>query len=93
VSAGARVARRAVVRGRVQGVFFRQATVERARRLGVTGWVRNTPEGTVEIHAEGEPDAVEELLDFARGGPPAAHVDRVDVRDVPVEGHRDFGVR
>jgi acylphosphatase len=90
---GGPVARRAVVHGRVQGVFFRQKTLERARALGVSGWVRNTPEGTVEIHAEGDPDAVEQLLRFARRGPSGASVDHVDVSDVPVEGHRGFDVR
>ena len=87
------VARRAVVHGRVQGVFFRQGTADRARRLGVSGWVRNTPQGSVEIHAEGDPDAVGQLLRFARTGPRSAHVDRVDVSDAPVEGHQRFDVR
>ena len=90
---GGPVARRAVVHGRVQGVFFRQKTLERARALGVSGWVRNKPEGTVEIHAEGDPDAVEQLLRFARTGPRAAEVDHVDVSDVPVEGRQGFDVR
>jgi acylphosphatase len=88
-----RVRRRVVVHGRVQGVFFRDSVRERARAHGVAGWVRNTPEGTVEIHAEGDPDAVEHLLRFARTGPRAAEVDRVEVSDVPVEGHRGFDVR
>jgi acylphosphatase len=82
-----------VVHGRVQGVFFRQATADRAGGLGVGGWVRNTPEGTVELHAEGEPEAVEQLLRFVRTGPPSAEVDRVEVHDAPVEGLQDFRVR
>lgn len=93
MSGGDRVARRAVVRGRVQGVFFRQATVDRARRLGVGGWVRNTAQGTVEIHAEGEADAVDALLRFARSGPRGAEVERVEVDDAQPEGLQDFDVR
>ena len=93
MSAGAPVARRAVVHGRVQGVFFRRAAADEARRLGVAGWVRNTFEGTVELHAEGDPAAVEALLRFARTGPPGARVDRVDVADAELEGHRGFAVR
>jgi acylphosphatase len=84
------VARRAVVHGRVQGVYFRHSTAERARALGVAGWVRNTPEGTVELHAEGAADAVESLLRFARTGPRAARVDRVDVEEVPAKGLAGF---
>jgi acylphosphatase len=93
VSPGDRVARRAVVHGRVQGVFFRQSTVDRARRLGVAGWVRNTARGTVEIHAEGEADAVDALLRFAHSGPRGAEVDRVEVDDAQPEGLQGFDVR
>jgi acylphosphatase len=90
---GGPVARHVIVHGRVQGVFFRQATVDRARPLGVSGWVRNTPGGTVEMHLEGEPDAVEQLLRFAHEGTRGAKVERVDVREAPVEGHQGFSVR
>ena len=84
---------RASVRGRVQGVFFRHSTVERARALGVTGWVRNEADGTVAVHAEGPATAVEELLDFLGQGPPGAAVEAVDVEDLEVEGHEQFAVR
>jgi acylphosphatase len=68
----------AVVHGRVQGVSFRHYTMLRARELGLTGWVRNLPDGTVETTAEGDKTALDALLDFLQDGPPAAHVSRVD---------------
>ncbi len=68
------------VRGRVQGVFFRASAQREAKRLGLTGWVKNRPDGAVEILAEGEEDALKELLGWAHHGPSAARVERVDVR-------------
>jgi acylphosphatase len=67
-----------LVSGRVQGVFFRGATVDEAARLGVAGWVRNLQDGRVEVLAEGERGALEALVAFCRRGPPAARVDRVE---------------
>lgn len=87
------VAVRATVRGRVQGVFFRDATVKTARLMGVFGWVRNADDGTVLVHAEGPEEAVDGLLGFLRQGPPAAAVENVEVEDVKVEGHEQFAVR
>jgi DNA ligase D-like protein (predicted 3'-phosphoesterase) len=84
---------RAFIRGEVQGVGFRDATVERARELGVLGWVRNGEEGTVEVHAEGPAHAVEELVAFLGEGPPLALVAEVAVDRVAVEGHEQFAVR
>ncbi len=69
-----------VVSGRVQGVAFRAYTEDEARRLGVSDWVRNLPDGRVEVEAEGERAALEKLVAFCRRGPPAARVDDVDVR-------------
>jgi acylphosphatase len=69
-----------VVRGRVQGVFFRASTQREAKRLGLTGWVRNRPDGGVEVLAEGEEDGLKELIGWANRGPSAARVERVDVR-------------
>ncbi len=69
-----------LVRGRVQGVFFRASTQREARRLGVTGWVKNLSDGSVEIVAEGEDDRVKEFLQWAQRGPSAARVDRVETR-------------
>lgn len=82
-----------VVHGLVQGVFFRGTLAEQARRRGVAGWVRNTPEGTVEAELEGPADAVDALVDFCREGPPAAVVERVDVRSTEVTGADGFTVR
>ena len=62
----------------VQGVFFRQTTRKVARRLGLTGFVKNMPDGSVYIEAEGSEDKLYELLDFAKKGPEYARVDKVD---------------
>ena len=67
------------VSGRVQGVFFRSETQDEARRLGLTGWVRNRADGRVEAVFEGEKDKVEALIEFCRRGPPGARVTRADV--------------
>jgi acylphosphatase len=69
-----------IVRGRVQGVFFRAAAQREARRLGLTGWVKNRLDGSVELLAEGEDDAIRELTSWSNHGPSAARVDHVDVR-------------
>jgi acylphosphatase len=68
----------AFVSGRVQGVFFRAHTQERARSLGLSGWVRNLPDGRVEIAAEGGETKLKTLLEWLHTGPPAARVARVD---------------
>jgi acylphosphatase len=70
---------RIVVSGEVQGVFFRQSTVDEARRLGLVGFVRNLADGRVEAEAEGERAAVEALIRWCHRGPPAARVDSVEV--------------
>lgn len=67
-----------LVSGLVQGVCFRQSTVDEARRLGLQGWVRNLPDGRVEVLAEGERGAVEGLVRSCRRGPPAARVEGVE---------------
>ena len=84
---------RVVVRGRVQGVAFRYATADEARRAGVTGWVRNRPDGSVEAAFEGPPPAVEALLAFVRRGPRAARVDDVLVSEEPLAGDQRFEIR
>ncbi|MGA2471188.1 MAG: DNA polymerase ligase N-terminal domain-containing protein [Solirubrobacteraceae bacterium] len=84
---------RALVHGDVQGVGFRYATVELARELALTGWVRNADDGSVAVHAEGAPAAVQSLLSFLRVGPPFARVAAVETESVPVEGHEQFAIR
>jgi DNA ligase D-like protein (predicted 3'-phosphoesterase) len=89
----AKAAIRASVRGQVQGVGFRDATVRRARQLGVMGWVRNSEDGMVAVHAEGPPEALEQLLAFLHEGPRTARVSEVDAQPTKVEGHEQFAVR
>jgi DNA ligase D-like protein (predicted 3'-phosphoesterase) len=84
---------RATVRGAVQGVGFRDATVRRARGLGVMGWVRNGDERTVLVHAEGPKRAVDELHAFLQDGPPLARVAGVTIDTVRPEGHEQFAIR
>jgi DNA ligase D-like protein (predicted 3'-phosphoesterase) len=84
---------RAVLAGSVQGVGFRDATRRRAHELGVTGWVRNAEDGTVTVHAEGTPAAIEALISFLHEGPRGAAVADVTVQDVRVEGHEQFAIR
>jgi DNA ligase D-like protein (predicted 3'-phosphoesterase) len=84
---------RAVVRGQVQGVGFRDATLTRAGQLGVLGWVRNGAEGEVLVHAEGPEAAVAELVTFLGEGPAAAEVSEVATEPAKVEGHEQFAVR
>jgi acylphosphatase len=85
--------RRVVVHGLVQGVFFRDTTRRLALEQGVSGWVRNTWEGTVEAVFEGRPEAVERLVAFARRGPSGALVERVEVFEEDEEGLTGFSVR
>lgn len=76
----------AIVRGRVQGVFYRASARREASARGLTGWVRNLPDGSVELVAEGPAPAVEAFLAWCREGPPAARVEAVEVRDEPPRG-------
>lgn len=84
--------RRVVVHGRVQGVFFRDSLRRLAERNAVSGWARNTPEGTVEAVFEGERDAVERLVSFAHTGPSDARVQEVDVTEEEPEGLSGFSI-
>lgn len=88
-----RVRRRVVVSGRVQGVFFRGATQDRALELGVDGWVRNRADGSVEAVFEGSPEAVDAMLAFVRQGPPAARVAGVEVFEEAPEALEGFRIR
>lgn len=91
--AGAKTGVRVAVRGRVQAVGFREATVRQAGELGVLGWVRNEDDGSVRVHAEGASAAVEALVEFLGEGPAAARVEGVEVEAAKVEGHEQFAVR
>src|SRR6202044_2214936 len=92
-SESAAAAIRAAVSGEGQGVGFRDATVTRARELGVMGWVRNGEDGRVRVHAEGPQQALETLQVFLHQGPSAARVAAVTVERVAVEGHEQFAIR
>ncbi|MEO5664003.1 MAG: acylphosphatase [Nocardioides sp.] len=83
---------RATVTGRVQGVSFRWYTQERARELGVNGWVRNEPDGSVALHAEGDDHAVDALVEWCRTGPALARVRNVAVREAAATGATSFDV-
>jgi acylphosphatase len=85
--------KRVVVHGRVQGVFFRDSTRQRAHAAGVAGWVANRPDGTVEAVLEGDADAVEALVRWLQEGPRGADVERVEVEDGEPEGLTGFDVR
>ncbi|EST37900.1 hypothetical protein N566_10520 [Streptomycetaceae bacterium MP113-05] len=82
-----------IVSGSVQGVFFRDACRSTAVAHGVRGWVRNLPDHTVEAHFEGDAEAVERLVAWARQGPPAAEVAQVRVFEAEPQGAAAFEVR
>ena len=87
------VARRVVISGRVQGVFFRDSARREAERAGVTGWVRNCGDGTVEAWLEGDEDAVERVVRWCRQGPSGAEVTGVDVEPRDPAGPDAFEIR
>lgn len=68
-----------LISGRVQGVFFRANTKQKAQKLGLMGWVKNTPDGKVEAVAEGEQEAIQRLIEWAKQGPAVAEVEQVDI--------------
>lgn len=80
------------VTGRVQGVSFRWYAQERARSLGVSGWVRNEPDGSVLLHAEGDDEAVDSLVEWCRQGPSMAKVANVAVREATPSGATSFDI-
>jgi acylphosphatase len=83
-----------IVHGRVQGVFYRDSTMRMARDLGLSGTVRNLPEGTVEIVAQGPGTALDALIKWAHEGPPSAVVSEVEtIYETPVQGLSGFTVR
>ena len=74
-----------LIQGRVQGVLFRESMRREAEQLGVTGWVRNTPDGAVEAVVQGQDEAVDALIAWAHAGPPTARVERIILTDTQGE--------
>jgi acylphosphatase len=87
------VRKRVVVHGDVQGVFYRDTTRKEASSRGIAGWVTNRSDGTVEAVFEGEPEAVNGMVAFAREGSRGAEVERLDMEDEEPEGLSGFDVR
>ena len=87
------VARKVCLYGRVQGVFFRQWAVHQARDLGVSGWVRNLPDGSVEAHVAGDEDKVSQMIERLRQGPSGARVEDVAIDVTEPEEIDGFSVR
>ena len=87
------VARHLIIHGRVQGVWYRAWAVQAARELGLTGWIRNRRDGTVEAVVQGEAAAVLKFAELARTGPPHAAVERIDARDADPEPLATFEKR
>lgn len=81
------------VHGRVQGVFFRASTQEKANEIGVYGFVKNEPDGTVYIEAEGEDDGLQRFIEWCNKGPMAARVEKVDQEPDEVKNFQRFEVR
>ena len=79
------VCRRSWVSGRVQGVFYREWSVSRAREIGVTGWIRNRRDGRVEAYAVGEPPQLDRFVEKLREGSPASRVEGIAVEEAEVE--------
>jgi acylphosphatase len=87
------IGRKVRLYGRVQGVFFRQWTLNVARRLGVNGWVHNARDGSVEAHLAGEEGSVAKLIEHMRKGPPQARVEDVTVEPAEPETVSGFSVK
>jgi acylphosphatase len=81
-----------IVTGRVQGVSFRAYAAQEAQRLGLGGWVRNEPDGSVAAHVEGPDDAVAQMVAWLHEGPSAARVERVDAAEATATGATSFGI-
>ncbi|WP_375186785.1 acylphosphatase [Sphingobium yanoikuyae] len=84
------IARHLMILGRVQGVFYRNWTVETASSLGLAGWVRNRMDGSVEALVQGEADMVDRFVTLTQDGPPAAKVARIEAANAPVEALNGF---
>ncbi|MBI3331600.1 acylphosphatase [Candidatus Peregrinibacteria bacterium] len=84
---------RMIITGQVQGVFFRAETQAKAKELTLTGWVRNNADGSLEVHAEGEPEALAQLQAWCHRGPPRANVKKVIVAQAEEQGLATFEIR
>lgn len=83
-----------IISGRVQGVWFRTSTKQKAEQLGITGWVRNTKDGRVEAIFEGEEETVNQMLQWCHQGPPLSKVNNVEIKNQnPTNGFEEFSVR
>jgi acylphosphatase len=83
-----------IISGRVQGVWFRASTKQKAEQLGLTGWVRNTADGCVEAVFEGEENIVKEMIDWCHHGPPLAEVEKVEIKNQgPTNGFEGFTLK
>lgn len=87
-----KVHREIIVKGKVQGVFFRAGTRNAAVELGISGQVKNLPDGSVWIAAEGEEEVMERFISWCRQGPPRARVDEISVKEGTVQGYEEFEV-
>ena len=81
------------IKGVVQGVFFRQSTVEKARELDITGWIRNCEDGSVEMEAEGDESLLNVFVQWCNRGPRNAKVTDVEKTDAPLKGHAGFEIK
>ena len=81
-----------IVCGKVQGVWFRAGSKEKAGELGILGWVKNRPEGTVEINAEGEKSQLDNFIAWCRKGTPAANVTSLDINPMPLQNFTSFKI-
>ena len=82
-----------LVNGKVQGVYYRQSTQERALSLGLTGFVQNNNDGSVILEAEGQAAMIDQLIQWCKTGPPAARVTNVQVQEIPVINSEGFTIR
>lgn len=87
-----KIAKRILCEGRVQGVYFRASTKEKANSLHINGWVKNQKDGTVLIHAEGDEEQVQMLVDWCNRGPEHAKVASVQVQDTQIENFQSFRI-
>jgi acylphosphatase len=79
--------------GRVQGVFYRASTAERASSLGLSGFVRNEPDGSVYIEAEGDEEILKQLVEWCKKGPPSARVEKCIVEEMTLRNDHSFQVK